>query len=236
MGEGPEDPRRLPDAEGGRSGPGGHGGVGPAAETPAERQRRRELEHDEVDAPASLLQRLRSAAVARGEGRLTGNAAKKVIREFGEVVSAEPGQAKKNRWREEGWDPRILGGYSGPGKSSRDPQGLGSVMGHMIASRGWKEPVAVGSVLARWGDLVGPALAAHTSPEHFENSEVTIRCDSTNYATVLRTMIPQLMQTFERELGHGIVTKISVLGPSVPSWKKGRRVAPGGRGPRDTYG
>ncbi len=197
---------------------------------------RRDLERNQVDAPAALLQRLRTAALARGEGRLTGHAAKKIIRDFGEVVSAEPGQSKVRRWREEGWDPRTLGGYTGPGKSSRDPQNLGSVLTHMISSRGWKEPVAVSSVLARWTDLVGPSIAAHSRPESYEDTVVVIRCDSTNYATTLRTMIPQLMRTFEEELGRGIVTKISVLGPNVPSWRKGRRVAPGGRGPRDTYG
>ncbi|MFI8597055.1 DUF721 domain-containing protein [Rothia koreensis] len=197
---------------------------------------RRSMEQNRVDAPASLLQRLRTAAKQRGEGRLTGNAAKKIIRDFGDIVSAEPGTSTKRRWREEGWDPRTLGGYTGPGKSSRDPQGLGSVLDHMIASRGWKEPVAVSSVLARWSDIVGPSIAAHSTPENYENSEVVIRCDSTNYATILRTMTPQLMHTFETELGPGIVTKISVFGPNVPSWRKGRRVAPGGRGPRDTYG
>lgn len=197
---------------------------------------RRVMERNQIDAPAALLQRLRTAALERGEGRLTGNAAKKIIRDFGEVISAEPGQSKVRRWRDEAWDPRTLGGYTGPGKSSRDPQGLGSVLTHMISSRGWKEPVAVSSVLARWSEIVGPSIAAHSRPESYEDTVVVIRCDSTNYATTLRTMTPQLMRTFEKELGRGIVTKISVLGPNVPSWRKGRRVAPGGRGPRDTYG
>ena len=197
---------------------------------------RRELERDKIDAPASLLQRLREAAVARGEGRVTGGAARRIIKDFGAVVSAAPGQSRRRRWREEGWDPRVLGGYTGPGKSSRDPQGVGSVMAHMIAARGWKEPVAVGSVLSRWEELVGPSIAAHASPESYENSEVTVRCDSTNYATYLRTMQGQLLSTFERELGPRIVTRVTVRGPAAPSWRKGRRVAPGGRGPRDTYG
>lgn len=194
------------------------------------------LERDEVDAPASVLQRLRAAALARGEGRVTGHAAKKIIKDFGEVVSAAPGTVKKRRWRDEAWDPRTLGGYTGPGKSSRDPQGLGSVMSRMIAARGWREPVAVGSVLSRWADLVGPSIAAHSTPESFENAEVTVRCDSTNYAAILRTMVPKVLHTFEQELGPGVVTRITVHGPTVPTWKKGRRVAPGGRGPRDTYG
>ncbi|OAX63364.1 hypothetical protein A5N15_03950 [Rothia kristinae] len=70
----------------------------------------------------------------------------------------------------------------------------------------------MGSVLSRWEELVGPSIAAHASPESYENSEVTVRCDSTNYATYLRTMQGQLLSTFERELGPGIVTRVTVRG------------------------
>jgi predicted nucleic acid-binding Zn ribbon protein len=45
-----------------------------------------------------------------------------------------------------------------------------------------------------------------------------------------------LVRRLNEELGHGTVTVIEVLGPNVPSWKKGRRSVRGGRGPRDTYG
>jgi len=31
------------------------------------------------------------------------------------------------------------------------------------------------------------------------------------------------------------VTRVLVVGPEAPNWKKGRRSVPG-RGPRDTYG
>ena len=43
-----------------------------------------------------------------------------------------------------------------------------------MRSRGWKEPVAVSSVLARWAELVGPEIAAHTRPISFENSIVEV--------------------------------------------------------------
>ena len=133
---------------------------------------------DEVDAPAALLERMRAAANARGEGRLNAYSAKKIMREFGAAMSAEPGQRKKSQ-RAQGWDPRVMGGYTGPGESTRDPKPLGGIVGQLIRSRGWKEPVAVSSVLARWDDLMGPEVSAHAQPVRFENSIVEVRCDST---------------------------------------------------------
>jgi predicted nucleic acid-binding Zn ribbon protein len=49
-------------------------------------------------------------------------------------------------------------------------------------------------------------------------------------------MAPQLVAMLNEQLGDGTVTRIAVLGPDAPSWKKGRRSVRDGRGPRDTYG
>ena len=190
---------------------------------------------DEVDAPAALLERMRAAASARGEGRLNAYSAKKIMREFGAAMSAEPGQRKKSQ-RAQGWDPRVMG-YTGPGESTRDPKPLGGIVGQLIRSRGWKEPVAVSSVLARWDDLMGPEVSAHAQPVRFENSIVEVRCDSTAWATQLRLMQRQIVQMFDRELGAGVVSSVRIFGPNNGRWSsRGPKRAPGGRGVRDTYG
>lgn len=189
---------------------------------------------DEVDAPYALLNRLRMNAAARGEGRLGKAAAKKLTRDFGAAMSAEPGSKRKRSFYAH--DPRILGGYTGPGKSSRDPKLLSSLMEAMVASRGWKEPVAVSSVLARWDQLVGAHVASYARPMSFRDATVVIQCETTPQAVNLRMMTNEILKMFERELGASVVQKIQVHGPNTPSWKRGRRVAPGGRGPRDTYG
>ena len=191
---------------------------------------------DEVDAPAALLERMRVAANARGEGRLNAYSAKKIMREFGAAMSAESGQRKKSQ-RAQGWDPRVMGGYTGPGESTRDPKPLGGIVGQLIRSRGWKEPVAVSSVLARWDDLMGPEVSAHAQPVRFENSIVEVRCDSTAWATQLRLMQRQIVQMFDRELGAGVVSSVRIFGPNNGRWSsRGPKRAPGGRGVRDTYG
>ncbi|MCU1553200.1 MAG: hypothetical protein JWM13_686, partial [Arthrobacter sp.] len=51
----------------------------------------------------------------------------------------------------------------------------------------------------------------------------------------LRLLSFSLLEKFRAELGDGVVTKIQVLGPAAPSWRKGSRTV-NGRGPRDTYG
>ncbi len=112
---------------------------------------------------------------------------------------------------------------------------LGDVFGNLVADRGWSSPVAVGSVLSRWGELVGADIALHCRPESFENTVVVVRCDSTAWATQLKLLTPVLLGRFEEALGPGIVTRLQIHGPSAPSWRKGPRVVKG-RGPRDTYG
>ncbi|WRH26298.1 DUF721 domain-containing protein [Arthrobacter sp. JZ12] len=119
--------------------------------------------------------------------------------------------------------------------SGRDPQGVGAVFGRLLSERGWNSPVAVGSVMARWEELVGPEIAAHCVPESFRETTVLVRCDSTAWATQLRLISPDLLRRFEQELGAGVVTAMTIVGPSAPSWRKGGR-AVRGRGPRDTYG
>ena len=42
------------------------------------------------------------------------------------------------------------------GGADRDPATVSTVFGRLIRDRGWSTPVAVGSVLTRWAELVGP--------------------------------------------------------------------------------
>ena len=63
-----------------------------------------------------------------------------------------------------------------------------------------------------------------------------VRTDSTAWATQLKLLAPTVVRRLNEELGHGTVTVIEVLGPHLPSLKKGRFGSRDGRGPRDTYG
>ena len=84
--------------------------------------------------------------------------------------------------------------------------------------------------------LVGPANAEHSRPEGFHERVLTVRTDSTAWATNLRLLAPAILARLNEQLGDGSVVRIVVKGPDAPTWKHGRRSVRDGRGPRDTYG
>ncbi|MFW0155861.1 DUF721 domain-containing protein [Rothia sp. P6271] len=188
-----------------------------------------------AEAPAIMLQRMRYAASERGEAPLEGYAARKILKDFSVSMSQQPGKKKPQPYYQR-QNIAQMGGYTGSGEDYRDPQPLSYAIDKLIRSRGWKDPVAVSSVLARWKELMGEHVAEHTTPEKYQDTKVTIRCSSTSWATNLKLMKSEVLKMFERELGAGIVTDIIILGPHTRQWKHGKLVAPGGRGPRDTYG
>jgi predicted nucleic acid-binding Zn ribbon protein len=133
--------------------------------------------------------------------------------------------------------PRPVGPQvSGARADDRDPKPLSDAVERLVQSKGWTSEINVHTLLARWGLLVGASNAAHSSPEGYADTVLTVRADSTAWATQLRYLAPQLVAMLSEQLGDGTVTRIRVLGPDAPSWKKGRRSVRDGRGPRDTYG
>ncbi len=181
----------------------------PDLPTPGSRPPEGEDAEARPDAAREQLNRMRQAALARGNQRT-------------------PATRRKTGRRQQ--TPFVPGEYVG-----RDPQGLGKVFTRFVSERGWNSPVAVGSVISRWEELVGSEVSAHCKPESFSDTTVQVRCDSTAWATQLRLLRDALIARFDAELGPGVVTKIDVIGPAAPNWRKGMRSVKG-RGPRDTYG
>jgi predicted nucleic acid-binding Zn ribbon protein len=156
--------------------------------------------------------------------------ARAAARERGAVPGAPAGAGRRRR------APRDEGARSGARPDARDPQTLGTALAGLVVERGWEESVSVGGVLGRWDTVVGTDVAAHCRPETFENGVLTVRADSTAWATQVRLLTATLLRRLADEVGEGTVTKVVVRGPSGPSWRRGPRVAPGSQGPRDTYG
>nr|WP_230395327.1 DciA family protein [Plantactinospora alkalitolerans] len=126
-------------------------------------------------------------------------------------------------------------GYSGPGPDPRDPQLLGAVLARMVKARGWQQPAAEATVFGAWERVVGADIAEHSRPIKLEDGELTVEAESTAWATQLRLLAGSLLRRIAAEVGHNVVRRLHVHGPTAPSWNRGpRRVR--GRGPRDTYG
>lgn len=167
-------------------------------------------ESDNEPTPAIEPQVVADDVAARALRRVTG------------ASSSRAGSSRVSR------PPRRMG-------ESRDPQPLSSAVSDLLAAQGWAEQTATADVLSRWAEVVGADLAEHVRPEGFHEGELVLIADSTTWATQVRLLLPQVHKTLDAALGRGVVTKITIHGPTAPSWVKGpRRVK--GRGPRDTYG
>lgn len=165
------------------------------------------LEERVDDAAAAALARARAAAKAKG---------------------LRPGMKPMRRRRP---------GVPEPKRSSdgRDPGLLGDQMDRLLLDRGWRVDVAVGSVMGRWPEIVGAEVASHCAPVTFEAGVLTVRADSTAWATQIRLLTSSILGRLEGEVGKGTVSELRVVGPSAPSWSRGPRRTQG-PGPRDTYG
>jgi predicted nucleic acid-binding Zn ribbon protein len=153
------------------------------------------------------------------------------------LARATARSAPAKRVRRRGTDRRT-----GPAKASgafpdeRDPQLLDATVNRLVEDHGWDVDLRVAGVFARWAELVGADVAQHTTPESFADGTLTMRTDSTAWATQLRYLAPTIIKRLNQELGDGTVTLVEIAGPHLPSWNKGPRSVRDGRGPRDTYG
>jgi predicted nucleic acid-binding Zn ribbon protein len=124
---------------------------------------------------------------------------------------------------------------AGARPDDRDPQRLGSAIGRLVTERGWETPAAVGGVVGRWAQLVGPAISEHCVPEHFEDGELVVRADSPAWATELRLLSGALLARLNAALSGpdggarrgdggsgGVITRIRVLGPGSGGGRQDR--------------
>lgn len=149
---------------------------------------------------------------------------------------SQAGRGNSNRPGRRRGDRRSPGtGWSGPGDDERDPKAIGDVVDRMATEHGWDDDLAVHGVVARWPQIVGPDIGGHVEPLSYDEGVLTVRADSTAWATQMRMLAAQIVKRLNEEIGDGTVQRIAVLGPQSRSWQKGLRTVPG-RGPRDTYG
>ena len=153
-----------------------------------------------------------------------------VFERFRRVVGDGQSRTKDARSR-----ARREPGSSSPFGQGRDAHGLGDVLDAMTSKLGWDSPLARSDLLMSWVEIAGGETAEHSSPISIEEGVMTVRCDSTAWATQLRLMRAAIMVQISTRYPDAGVVSIRFEGPGAPSWKRGPRSIPG-RGPRDTYG
>lgn len=120
----------------------------------------------------------------------------------------------------------------GPG---RDPLSSGDVLASLFRNNGWDASLAQAEVLERWPEIVGERVAKHARALYIDKQVLVVQCDSTAWATQLRSLRSTLVAKLAEEIPAADVTDLKLLNPGAPSWRHGKWSTPG-RGPRDTYG
>lgn len=126
-------------------------------------------------------------------------------------------------------------GASVPFGVGRDPRGIDDILDGLTSRLGWNSSLAKADLLASWAQLAGAETALHSEPVGIEDGILTVRCDSTAWATQLRLMRGQITTSIAQRFPEAGIESVKFDGPNAPSWKRGTRSIPG-RGPRDTYG
>lgn len=117
-----------------------------------------------------------------------------------------------------------------------DPEKLSNILDNLVATRDWKKGIAEGTLFTKWREIVGNEIADHCEPITLFEGRLTIKAESTSWATQLRLMTPELLKSIRSRSEGALVDELTVIGPNAPSWKRGLRTIRGAKGPRDTYG
>ncbi|KJE22694.1 putative RNA-binding protein containing Zn ribbon [Frankia torreyi] len=155
----------------------------------------------------------------------------------GDPAAADRAGRRPRSGEDDGQVPQRprLPGIAAPGREWRDPVPFGTAISRLLATRGWKAQADDAGVLARWDAIVGPDIADHCTPVSLRDGDLELVAESTAWATQLRMLSRQILAILHRELGPQVVRRITVRGPTAPSWRHGP-IRTAGRGPRDTYG
>jgi predicted nucleic acid-binding Zn ribbon protein len=90
------------------------------------------------------------------------------------------------------------------------PQPLAGLVEALTSKRGWSRRLAGAQVHARWAEIAGADLAAHTEPVRLHGGVLVLRVDSAAWATQVRYLTGDLARRANDVLGEGSVTSITL--------------------------
>jgi hypothetical protein len=145
---------------------------------------------------------------------------KRRVRRPPPVGAAAP---KRTRWRRPrpvdsgpiGDDEWAAAGDDEPTLARVDaPAALGDELARLLGRPGWAERMGAAQVASRWSEIVGAELAQHCEPVRTAGRVLTVRAESSAWATQLRYFTTHIAEQVDTVLGAGSVTEVRiVVGP-----------------------
>ncbi|MGH9280469.1 MAG: DciA family protein [Acidimicrobiales bacterium] len=107
-----------------------------------------------------------------------------------------------------------------PLPSEPGPRQLDSSLDRISRSLGGPGATVLAAVFARWEEIVGPAVAAHSWPVSLARGVLTIGVDEPGWATQLTYLETDLRRRLDEVAGAGAVerVRVSVRPGRPPNW------------------
>ncbi|MFM8384405.1 MAG: DUF721 domain-containing protein, partial [Actinomycetota bacterium] len=102
-----------------------------------------------------------------------------------------------------------------------DPEKLSNILSDLVTTRDWKKGIAEGTLFTKWREIVGNEIADHCEPITLFEGRLTIKAESTSWATQLRLITPDLLKNIRSRSEGALVEELTIIGPNAPSWKRG---------------
>ncbi|PWG60367.1 DUF721 domain-containing protein [Bifidobacterium catulorum] len=107
------------------------------------------------------------------------------------------------------------------GKPGRDPSPFGAVVAGIAEEGNWKPHLMIAQLGRHWDQVVGSGIAQHSRVASYRDGVLTIRAESTIWATQLTYMIPQMQRKIAERLPGMPLDRIIVTGPRSGTFKHG---------------
>ncbi len=99
----------------------------------------------------------------------------------------------------------------GKGKRSRDPVALGDIVDGLLAEEVFSRGMPVAELASRWPEIVGPRLAAETSPMSLDDGLLTVGASNGPWGAQARFLHEEIRRKADEALGGGPVRRIRIV-------------------------
>jgi predicted nucleic acid-binding Zn ribbon protein len=101
-------------------------------------------------------------------------------------------------------------------RAEGDPKPLGELLSTLVSGRGWEERMRAGRLREEWASVVGPDVAARSTPVALNDGVLSIRADGAAWATELTLLARSIADKVDSYLGGGVVREVRVsAGPPI---------------------
>ncbi|HEV2685342.1 MAG TPA: DUF721 domain-containing protein [Actinomycetota bacterium] len=101
-------------------------------------------------------------------------------------------------------------------RAEGDPKPVGELLSRLVSGRGWDERMRFGRLREEWAAVVGPDVAARSTPVALNAGVLSIRADGSAWATELTLLARSIVDKVDAYFGGGVVRDVRVsAGPPL---------------------